>query len=94
MVMVYRPEPVAVDRAALALLEDAAGILSVWTSGNAMNALSQRLPPASWFRICQGEWLVISERLRRLARAYGPTRIHLASGPGNGAILAAIRSLL
>lgn len=94
MLMVYRPEPVAVDREVLALLDDATGILSVWTSGNAMNALSQRLPPAAWFRLCQGEWLVISERLRRLARAYGPVQIHLASGPGNGAILAAIRSLL
>jgi uroporphyrinogen-III synthase len=92
--MVYRPVPVALDRAALALLEEASGLLAVWTSGNAMNALSQRLPPATWFRVCQGEWLVISERLRRLARAYGPPRIHLASGPGNGAILAAVRSLL
>jgi uroporphyrinogen-III synthase len=94
MLMVYRPEPVALDRAELALLDDATDLLAIWTSGNAMNALSQRLPPATWFRLCQGEWLVISERLRRLARAYGPPRIHLASGPGNGAILAAIRSLL
>jgi uroporphyrinogen-III synthase len=92
--MVYQSEPVALDQDALAMLEDVAGLLAVWTSGNAMNALSQRLPPAAWFRICQGEWLVISERLRRLARAYGPPRIHLASGPDNGAILAAIRSLL
>ena len=59
-----------------------------------MKALSQRLPPASWFRICQGEWLVISDRLQRLARAYGPANVHLAGGPGNPAILAAIRSLL
>lgn len=92
--MVYRSEPVALDRAALALLDEAESILSVWTSGNAVKALSQRLPPATWFRLCQGDWLVISERLRRLARAYGPPHIHLASGPGNGAILAAIRSLL
>lgn len=92
--LVYRSEPVALDRAALALLDEAVGVLSIWTSGNAMNALSQRLPPAVWFRLCQGEWLVISERLKRLARAYGPSRIHLANGPGNGAILAAIRSLL
>jgi hypothetical protein len=37
--------------------------------------------------------VVISERLQRLARAYGPSQIHLAGGPGNGAILAAIRAL-
>jgi uroporphyrinogen-III synthase len=92
--MVYRSRPAELDRAALAELEEATGVLSVWTSGNAMNALSQRLPPAAWFRICQGEWLVISERLRRLARAYGPPEIYLAGGPGNAAIVATIRGLL
>ena len=91
--LVYRSEPAGIDRTALAQLNEADGILTVWTSANAMNALSQRLPPATWFRICQGEWLVISERLRRLARAYGPARIHLAGGPGNEAILAAVRTL-
>ena len=94
MLMVYRSEPARLDFAELALLDEADGVLSVWTSGNAMNALSQRLPPAFWFRLCQGEWLVISERLLRLARAFGPTRVHLAPGPGNGAIIAAIRGLL
>ena len=93
-VMVYKAQPAELDRAALASLADADGLVSVWTSGNAMTALAQRLPPAIWFRICQGDWLVISERLRRLARAYGPSRVHLAGGPGNGAILAALRALL
>jgi len=94
MLMVYRSEPAALDRESLAQLDEASGLLSVWTSGNAMNTLSQRLPPATWFRICRGEWLVISERLRRLARAYGPSEIHLAGGPGNVALLASIRALL
>lgn len=93
MIMVYRSEPAGLDRQALAMLGGSDGILSIWTSANAMKALSQRLPPASWFRICQGEWLVISDRLKRLARAYGPERIHLAAGPGNQAIHAAIRNL-
>jgi uroporphyrinogen-III synthase len=92
--LVYRSEPVTLDREALKLLDDATAVLAVWTSGNALNALAQRLPPATWFRLCQGEWLVISERLRRLARAYGPSRIHLAGGPGNGAIVTTIRGLL
>ena len=92
--MVYRAQPAELDRTALALLTDAAGLISVWTSGNAMTSLSQRLAPATWFQICQGDWLVISERLQRLARAYGPSRVHLAGGPGNGAILAAIKGLL
>lgn len=94
LLFVYRSEPAELDRAALALLEDATGVLSVWTSGNTMDALAKRLPPATWFRLCEGDWLVISERLQRLARAYGPSRIHLASGPDNGAIVAAIRSML
>jgi uroporphyrinogen-III synthase len=74
-IMVYKPVPAELDRAALA-------------------ALAHRLPTAIWFQICQGDWLVISERLRRLSRAFGPTRIHLSSGPGNGAIVTAIRALL
>jgi uroporphyrinogen-III synthase len=92
--MVYRAEPAPLDAVALAELETAAGVLSVWTSGNAMQVLSQRLPPAAWTMLCRGEWVVISERLRRLAEAYGPGRIHLADGPGNDALLTAIRSLL
>ena len=92
-IMVYKPLPAALDRDALSTLAEASGLISVWTSGNAMTALSQRLPPATWFQICQGDWVVISERLQRLARAYGPSQIHLAGGPGNGAILAAIRAL-
>lgn len=92
--MVYRSVPAELDRAALAQLDDASGILSVWTSGNAMKSLAQRLPPAVWFRLCRGEWLVISDRLERLARAYGPAAIHLSSGPDNGSILSAIRALL
>ena len=91
---VYQSQPAPLDRDAMAALQSASGILSVWTSGNAMKALSQRMPPAAWFRVCQGDWLVISDRLRRLARAYGPSQVHLAGGPDNMAILAAIRNLL
>ena len=94
ILMVYRSMPAELDPSALAQLDEAAGLMAVWTSSNAMHALSQRLPPATWLRLCQVDWLVISERLRQLARAYGPPRVHLADGPGNGAILAAISSLL
>ncbi len=92
-VMAYRSEPAELDRAELNKLAAASGILSVWTSANTMKALSQRLQPSVWFQICQGDWLVISERLKRLARAYGPSRIHLASGPGNRDLLSSIKSL-
>lgn len=93
MVMAYRPEPAVLDKAELSKLHDASGVLSVWTSANTIKALSQRLQPAAWFQLSQGDWLVISERLRRLARAYGPVRIHLASGPGNPELFSAIRNL-
>ena len=93
-IMVYRAEPAPLNRPELNKLRQAENLLSVWTSANVMKALSQRLPPAAWFRICQGEWLVISSRLQRLARAYGPARIHLASGPGNAAIATTVRSLI
>jgi uroporphyrinogen-III synthase len=94
MIMVYKPEAADLDKSALAALAEASEVLSVWTSANAMKALSHRLSPATWFRICQGEWLVISDRLKRLARAYGPAEIHLASGPDNGSLFNAIRNLL
>jgi uroporphyrinogen-III synthase len=92
-VMVYRSEPAQLDREQVEALAGAGALLSVWTSGNAMKSLSQRLPPAAWFKVCQGEWLVISERLQRLARAWGPPRIHLAAGPDNASIARAIRAL-
>jgi hypothetical protein len=94
MMMVYRSVPAELDPSALALVDEAAGLLAVWTSSNAMDALSQRLSSATWSRLCLGDWLVISSRLQRLAAAYGPAQVHLADGPGNGAILEAIRSLL
>jgi len=94
VVMVYESEPAKLDKSGLKSLQEATGVLCVWTSANAMKALSQRLPPAAWFRLCQGEWLVISERLKRLARAYGPARIHLSQGPGNADLLSSIRRLV
>jgi len=92
--LVYRSEPAELEREQLARLADADGLLAVWTSGNTMNSLAQRLSPSTWRRICSGDWLVISERLKKLARSFGPHRIHVASGPGNDAILASIRALL
>lgn len=89
----YRAQPAPLERATVERLAAAGGVLSVWTSGNTMQALSQRLPPAAWFRVCQGPWLVISERLERLARAYGPPRIVRAAGPDNASIVAAVRAL-
>lgn len=90
---VYRSEPAPLDKDQLKRLGAARSLLTVWTSANAMKSLSQRLPPAAWFKVCQGEWVVISKRLQRLARAYGPGSIHLATGPDNASIVSAVRSL-
>lgn len=94
LLRVYRAEPTPLERAGLDELANAESILSVWTSANAMKSLSQRMPPAAWFAVCRGEWLVISERLKRLARAYGPAKIHLARGPGNTDLLTAVRGVV
>ena len=94
MLMVYERKNASLNKQELGKLHEAEKIISVWSSTNAMKSLSQRLPPASWFRLCQGEWLVISNRLRRLARAYHPSEIHLSTGPGNSELFTAIRGLL
>ena len=94
MLMVYERKNAAIDKHGLEQLQEATNTISVWTSANAMKSLSQRLPPASWFRLCQGEWLVISDRLKRLARAYGPSEIHLSQGPGNSDLFTTIRALI
>jgi len=93
MLMVYKRRPATLDETAILAIEQAPALLSVWTSVNTMNAMHQRLPSRCWYRLCQGEWLVISERLLRVARAFSPTRIHLANGPANSDILTTIQSL-
>lgn len=92
-VYVYERVNVEIRNETLESIRNAERLLTVFTSGEAMNAMSQRLPPSAWYSICRGDWLVISKRLQRLARAFGPTRIHLAKGPGNADLLTAIRSL-
>jgi uroporphyrinogen-III synthase len=93
MLMVYgrRAKKIAPD--AITAIERAETLLSVWTSANTMSALSQRLPPACWSHLCRADWMVISDRLRRLARAFSPAHIYLAEGPANSDIYEAIQRL-
>lgn len=90
---VYERLGAEIRNQSLEAISGADRLLTVFTSAEAMESLSRRLPPAAWFAICRGEWLVISERQVRLARAYGPSAVHLASGPGNAELATAIRSL-
>lgn len=92
-VWVYERRAADISDEAVRAVQQADRLLTVFTSADAMNALSQRLPPSAWYAICRGEWMVISERLQRLARAFGPSGVHLASGPQNADLAAAIRSI-
>jgi uroporphyrinogen-III synthase len=93
MLMVYASRPAELEASAIATIEQASALLAVWTSANTMNSLSQRLPADCWSKLCRGEWLVISERLARVARGYSPRKIHLSGGPSNCDIVATIRAL-
>jgi uroporphyrinogen-III synthase len=93
MLMVYERQHAELAPATVGSIERARSLLVVWTSANVMNALHQRLPAPCWLRVCQGEWLVISDRLRLAAEAFNPGKVHLSSGPTNDDIVAAIRAL-
>lgn len=91
---VYERKSADIDPGTRQAIEDADSLLTVFTSDDAMNTLAHRLPPSAWYAVCRGEWLVISDRLRRLARAFGPAAVHVASGPRNADLATAIRSLI
>ena len=90
---VYERLPVEISSETLESIRNAGRLLTVFTSGEAMNAMSQRMPPSAWYSVCRGEWLVISGRLQRLARAFGPADVHLAKGPGNADLVTTIRNI-
>ena len=92
-VFVYERKAVDIEEGNVEAIKSADRLITVFTSAEAMNQMSQRLPPAAWFAVCRGEWLVISERLQRMARAFGASTIHLSNGPGNNDLATAIRSL-
>ncbi len=91
--IVYESKPAELDVAAITAIEQAQSVLVVWTSANAMTALSERLPARCWRKLCEGEWLVISERLVQLARSWNPAKIHATRGPANEEIAAAVQAL-
>lgn len=93
MLMVYGRRAREIAPGAVTAIERAPALLSVWTSANTMSALSRRLPAACWSRLCRADWMVISERLRRLARTFSPAHIYMADGPANSDIYEAIQRL-
>lgn len=93
LLLVYERKPADLDAAIVETLRDAERVLSVWTSAEAIHSLAQRLPGACWTRLCAGEWLVISERLARVARSFHPGEVHLAPGPANADLVSAVQAL-
>ncbi|MGH8034512.1 MAG: hypothetical protein ACREO9_04750, partial [Lysobacterales bacterium] len=93
MLIVYERLPAALEPELISAVERTESLLVVWSSQNAMNDLSRRLPLPCWNRLLRAHWLVISERLASLANAFGPAQVHQAQGPSNTAILQAIQAL-
>jgi len=93
MLMVYGRKSTELAPSDISAVTNADSLLAVWTSANTINSLSQRLPARCWSRLCRSQWLVISERLQRVARAFGPPQIHLSAGPTNSDIVTAIKAL-
>jgi uroporphyrinogen-III synthase len=91
--MVYESKPAELDVACVTAIERARFTLALWTSANAMASLARHLPALCWQKICQGEWLVISDRLAEMAQTYKPAKIRISRGPANEDIAAAVSEL-
>jgi uroporphyrinogen-III synthase len=93
VVFVYCRQPVAPGPEQVEALLGAEGIISVWTSENAMRALAEQLPAEAWQAVCRGQGIVTSERLGQCLRELGPARVRVSSGPDNESILQLILDL-
>jgi uroporphyrinogen-III synthase len=91
--MVYESKPAELDVACVTAIERARFTLAVWTSANAMASLARHLPAQCWQKLCQGDWLVISDRLAEVAQSYKPAKIRISQGPANEDIAAAVSAL-
>ncbi|NIM70270.1 MAG: hypothetical protein GTN86_09365 [Xanthomonadales bacterium] len=94
MAHVYRRIALAAPVTGIKKLNSARRIISVWTSGNAMQALAEALPPQTWEKVLAGAWLVTSARLAEQARALGSRATEVTEGPGNDRIRESITRLL
>ena len=90
---VYQAIPLAPDQAAVKAILEAMTLLSIWTSANSLEQLSGSIESGAWEKVLQGEFLVSSDRLGKIARRYTAGQIHVTDGPGNEALMAAILSL-
>ncbi len=91
---VYRAVPITPGADVIKPLLQSAGVLSVWTSANALSHLATTLDSQVWETICRGAFLVTSERLGEIAERHSPGRVYVTDGPGNSAIRDCILQLI
>lgn len=90
---VYRRELLEPDLAAVAALEGAGRVLSLWTSGTALDHIMDKLPAAAAEKIRAGRAIVVSGRLADLARKRGMKDVHVAPGASNEELFRCFREL-
>lgn len=93
VVHVYRRQPLQPGPTQTEALLEADGIISVWTSENAMRALADSLPGEAWQAVCRGAGVVTSERLRQCLQELGLDDVRVSGGPDNESILQSILDL-
>ena len=83
---VYRAVPIEPEKKDVEAIMRSRKILSVWTSANALQQLSEKLDLRAWGRVCEGDFLVTSARLEKIAQDFSGGNIYMTDGPGNDAI--------
>ena len=75
-------------------LLNCSGVLSVWTSANALDHLYCALESGIWDILRRGTFVVTSKRLANLVKNHSPASTHVTDGPGNDAIMRCILQLI
>ena len=88
--MVYERLPLAPSPGEVEALSNAENLLSVWTSISALKLAEETLPANAWEKILVSPALVISSRIQHYLQQLGASRVELADGPGNPALLESI----
>jgi uroporphyrinogen-III synthase len=91
---VYRAVPLEPTAEAVEAIAQSNGILSVWTSANALRQLSEMLDASVWNLVSQGSCLVTSNRIAKIAGEVFSGQIHVTYGPGNSDIRDCILKLI
>jgi len=93
LALVYERRFLDPDRGAIEALRAASAILSVWTSGVAMEHLLAVLPGPVARQLLAGCFVVASERLARQASELGAAALRVSAGADNDSLARCIRAL-